>query len=170
MKQIFVLGLFILLLKPIHSRAAIIAPHQYVRNIIQEKNSLKIKKIKITKGQQILLEKFFPDYPQRINYQRKQSKLYKSAIAKMKEAKKFSRLSFQQSLTFEEQDALNYFNGDGPYKKHQDPATPPNLFDTRNSFLTKMRNKEMRQKFLKYYNENKHTFKKYYESKKDDDE
>lgn len=55
-------------------------------------------------------------------------------------------------LTKEEKSAIDYFNGKGIYKKWQDPQTPPNLLDTRKSFLKKMENKKMRDKFLECYN------------------
>jgi hypothetical protein len=53
-------------------------------------------------------------------------------------------------LTFQEQDAFDYFHGTGFYKDYQNPKTSPNIFDTRQSFLEKMQNFEMRTKFLNY--------------------
>jgi hypothetical protein len=55
-------------------------------------------------------------------------------------------------LTVPEKDALNYFNGTGSYKKYQNPKTLPNIFDTRQSFLLKMEDREVRENFLKTYN------------------
>ncbi len=55
-------------------------------------------------------------------------------------------------LIDEEKSAIDYFHGRGKYKKYQDPKTPPNLLDTRKTFLKKMEDKEMREKFLEYYN------------------
>jgi len=55
-------------------------------------------------------------------------------------------------LILQEQDAFDYFNGTGVYKNHQNPKTLPNIFDTRQSFLLKMEDREMRETFLKSYN------------------
>ena len=55
-------------------------------------------------------------------------------------------------LTKEERSAIDYFHGKGIYKKWQHFQTPPNLLDTRKSFLKKMENKKMRDKFLECYN------------------
>ena len=41
---------------------------------------------------------------------------------------------------------------EGIYKKYQDPKISPNLFDTRQTFLKKMEDQEMREKFLENYN------------------
>ena len=58
-------------------------------------------------------------------------------------------------LTPEEKDAFDYFRGTGFYQSHQDVTTPPNIFDTRDTFLKKMQNFEMRNKFLNTYNKRK---------------
>ena len=55
-------------------------------------------------------------------------------------------------LTEDEKDALDYFGGTGFYKYYQDLNTPPNRFDTREKFLNKMQDYEMRNNFLKAYN------------------
>ena len=55
-------------------------------------------------------------------------------------------------FTPQEQDAFDYFHGTGFYKDHQDLNTPPNRFDTRETFLNKMQDSEMRNNFLKAYN------------------
>ena len=58
--------------------------------------------------------------------------------------------------TKEEVDAINYFHGKGFYKYYQSLETPRNIFDTRWSFLLKVeKNKNMREKFLKSYNQRK---------------
>ena len=69
---------------------------------------------------------------------------------------------FQLSLVIEVftlitrlKDAFDYFNGTGFYTSHQDPKFMYNIYDTRKSFLVKMRNSEMRQKFLNSYNKQK---------------
>ena len=55
-------------------------------------------------------------------------------------------------LTHSEKDAFDYFNGTGFYKYHQNLNTPPNIYDTRQTFLKKMQNSETRNNFLKTYN------------------
>jgi hypothetical protein len=52
-------------------------------------------------------------------------------------------------LSTEEQDAINYFTGQGFYDSQQDVRTEPNIFDTRESFLFKMHNESNRNRFLK---------------------
>ena len=47
---------------------------------------------------------------------------------------------------------INYFHGTGIYAKFQDPEIPPNILDTRKTFLKKMENQDMREKFLETYN------------------
>lgn len=55
--------------------------------------------------------------------------------------------------TKEELDAMDYFNGTSFYSHYQSLETPPNIFDTRWSFLLKVeKNKNMRENFLKNYN------------------
>lgn len=49
-----------------------------------------------------------------------------------------------QLITFIEEDSS---------KKKQDPKTEPNIYDTRQTFLKKIINQEMRQKFLESYNQ-----------------
>mgnify|MGYP000709680287 CR=1 FL=1 len=82
------------------------------------------------------------------------AKLYQSGSNRIAEAKKI-RAERLVKLTPEEKDAFDYFNGMGFYKKHQNPKTSPNIYDTRRSFLLKMENLEMRDKFLKAYNRKK---------------
>jgi len=87
----------------------------------------------------ILLKNLFPDWPERIIYQKKQEKFYKSTQAKLQESRKI-RIPDKfvgKLLTVAEKDALDYFNGTEFYKKYQNPKTLPNIFDTRQSFLLK---------------------------------
>ena len=102
-----------------------------------------------------ILRKHFPDWGERMNYQEKQEKIYRSGLARMTEAK---RVGMEQTfkLTKKEQDAFDYFNGKNFYKEHQSIKTPPNIYDTRRSFLLKVeKNKDMRENFLKSYNRRK---------------
>ena len=55
-------------------------------------------------------------------------------------------------LTPQERDAFDYFHGTGFYKYYQNPKTLPNIFDTRQSFVVKMQDREMRTKFLDQFN------------------
>ena len=49
-------------------------------------------------------------------------------------------------------DAMDYFQGTGFYARQQDPKTKPNIFDTRQSFLLKMHDDQMRTDFLNSFN------------------
>jgi hypothetical protein len=100
-------------------------------------------------GKNILLEKLFPDWPERVDFQNKQQKFFESGRKKQIAAKRVRR---KIQLTPEEQDAFNYFSRTGFYKNYQSPKTSPNIFDTRESFLKKMNNREMRTNFLNSYN------------------
>jgi hypothetical protein len=53
-----------------------------------------------------MLKKHFPDWEERINYQKKQEKNYLSALNRIAEA---NRLRVKLKLTSQEQDALDYF-------------------------------------------------------------
>jgi hypothetical protein len=52
----------------------------------------------------------------------------------------------------EKQDAINYFQSTGFYKEQQNPKTKPNIFDIRQSFLMKLHDKKLRDKFLDSFN------------------
>ena len=73
-------------------------------------------------GRKILLKNLFPDWPERVAYQKEQEKFYKSALAKLRESRKLSILdkSAEKLLTVQEKDAWNYFNGTGFYKMSSD--------------------------------------------------
>ena len=60
-------------------------------------------------------------------------------------------LDKESYYTKEELDALNSFNGTGFYKQDQDPKVQPNIFDTRQTFLRKMHDPKMLEKFLDDY-------------------
>ena len=97
------------------------------------------------------MKKHFPNWEGRINYQEKQEKNYRAALNRIAEAK---RLRIKLKLPIHEQDALDYFNGEGSFYSHQQSLkTQYNIYDTRSSFLLKMeKNPEMREDFLKAYN------------------
>jgi hypothetical protein len=100
-----------------------------------------------------LLKRFFPDWEERVNYQNDRTKAWKSAHKKLKEAGRL-RLApsmYSSLLNQNEKDALDYFSGNGFYAYHQNPKVKPNIFDTRDSFLVKMQNPQMRDKFLSSY-------------------
>ena len=98
-----------------------------------------------------MLKKHFPDWEERITYQKKQEKNYRSALNRVTEANRLRVINL--TLTAQEQDALDYFNGESFYNYYQSLETLPNIYDTRWSFLLKVeKNWEMREKFLKSYN------------------
>ena len=88
-----------------------------------------------------MFRKHFPDWEERINYQKKQEKNYRSGLARVAETK---RLGVKFELTNQEQDAFDYINGENFYAYHQSLEIPPNIYDTRLSFLLKVeKNKNM---------------------------
>lgn len=97
------------------------------------------------------LERFFPDWEERIAYQEDREKVYKVAMIKRREALRL-RKKENFSRTKDEQDAIDYFLGRGFYELHQDPSVKPNIFDNRQSFLIKVHDKEIRRNFLKNFN------------------
>ena len=103
---------------------------------------------------QEMLAKHFPDFESRVSLEKRQAVIYQKAGKKIKE---YQRLcpqlnNYQEWLTAEEKLSIDYFHGTGIYAKLQDSKTPPNIFDTRKSFLKKMENQDMREKFLETYN------------------
>ena len=94
------------------------------------------------------MEQHFPDWNERMNYQKKQEKFYKSAIKRKKELKRLRVLDKKSYYTNEELDAMDYFQGTGFYAKQQDPKVKQNIFDTRQSFLLKMHDDKLRDEFL----------------------
>lgn len=86
--------------------------------------------------------------------QKQQAIIYPEAVKKLKASQNFSPFleNHEKWLTDEERFAIDYFHGEGIYKKYQDPKTPPKIFDTRQTFLKKMEDEEMREKFLESYN------------------
>lgn len=57
----------------------------------------------------------FPDWKERIYYQKKQEEFYKSAMKRKKEIKRIRLLYNKNYYTNEELDAMDYFNGTGFY-------------------------------------------------------
>jgi sRNA-binding regulator protein Hfq len=98
--------------------------------------------------------KHFPDFDSRVSLEKQQGIIYRKAVKKIKEYRRISPLldNYQKWLTDEEKSAINYFHGIGIYAKFQDPKITPNILDTRKTFLKKMENKDMREKFLEAYN------------------
>jgi len=83
------------------------------------------------------LEKRFPDWDKRMDYQEKQFEIYESAQAKKRESERTrSEKGWKfTDYTAEEQNAIHYMNGTGRFAKYRDPKTKPNIYDTRQSFL-----------------------------------
>jgi hypothetical protein len=98
------------------------------------------------------LEQHFPDWEERMNYQKKQEEFYKSAMRKKSELKRLRIKDNSKRYTKQELDAMDYFHGTGFYKKYQEPAMKPNIFDTRQSFLMKMHDDKLRDNFLDSFN------------------
>ena len=98
------------------------------------------------------LEQHFPDWENRMNYQKKQEKFYKSAMKKESELKRLRIKDTSKFYTKRELDAIDYFYGTGWYKKQQDPSMKPNVFDTRQSFLLKMHDQTRLIEFLDSFN------------------
>jgi len=98
--------------------------------------------------------KHFPDFESRASLEKQQAIIYQKAVKKIKEYQRISPLlnNYQKWLTAEEKSSIDYFHGTGIYAKFQDPKTPPNILDTRKTFLKKMENQDMREKFLETYN------------------
>ncbi len=114
---------------------------------------IKIKRKKIDPTFHRKLEQHFPDWDDRIAYQQKQEKFYKSAIRKKREIRRLRLQESDDLYTKEELDAINYFQGTGDfYRKRQDPKLKPNIFDTRQSFLVKMHDPILRKNFLNSFN------------------
>ena len=101
-----------------------------------------------------MLVKHFPDFDSRVSLEKQQAIIHQKAVKKIKEYQRISPLlnNYQKWLTDEEKSAINYFHGTGIYAKFQDPKIPPNILDTRKTFLKKMENQDMREKFLETYN------------------
>lgn len=98
------------------------------------------------------LEQCFPDWKERIDYQKKQEEFYKLAMKKRKELKKIKALDNKSYYTKEELDAMDYFNGTGFYQQYQDSEVKPNIFDTRQTFLLKMHDPVLRNNFSNSFN------------------
>lgn len=98
------------------------------------------------------LEQHFPDWEERMDYQKKQDEFYKSAMGRRKEIKRLGILDNTCYYTKEELDAIDYFQGSGFYTKQQDPKVKPNVFGTRQSLLLKMHDPILRENFLKNFN------------------
>jgi hypothetical protein len=111
------------------------------------------KKNNSSKIPKIILEKYFPDWDNRVNFQNHQFQFQflQSGRKKIQEADRLrlSDINKVKLLKPEEKDAFDYLNGTEVYKYHQDVTNPSNIFDTRDSFLAKMQNSEMRNNFLK---------------------
>lgn len=98
------------------------------------------------------LERHFPDWKERMDYQKRQEEIYKSAMRKRNEIKRLRLLENSDFYTKEELDAIAYFEGTGKYAEYQDLRTKPNIFDSRQSFLLKMHDESLRNEFLNSFN------------------
>lgn len=98
------------------------------------------------------LEQNFPDWPERMEYQKKQEKFLRSAMRRKREMLRLRMIQTPKTYTKEEEDAMDYFQGNGMYAEYQDEKKQYNIFDTRQSFLLKMHNDELRNRFLNNLN------------------
>jgi hypothetical protein len=114
------------------------------------KDSEKIKNFEPTFHRR--LEKYFPDWEERIAYKKSQTEFYKSAMRKKKEIIKLRMVDDLNFYSEKELDAINYFKGKSFYARCQDPSVAPNIYDTRQSFLLKMHDISFREKFLQSFN------------------
>ena len=97
------------------------------------------------------LEQEFPDWQDRINYQKNQEKVFQSVMKKQKKLTELGVRDHSKFYTKQELNSIDYFQGTGFYAKQQSLNVKPNIYDTRQSFLLKMHNKESREKFLKTF-------------------
>ena len=74
----------------------------------------------------------------------------KAQVISTKEASKFTRIKKEQEKlwTPEEKDAVGYKLGKSQYAYYQDPSTPPNIFDRRQTLLLKMQDWHVQEKYL----------------------
>jgi len=88
------------------------------------------KKDNPSKIPKIMLEKFFPDWTKRMNYQNQQFEVLQSGRKKIRIANKLGMNENQKLklLTPQEKDAVDYFAGTGFYKFYQDVRTPAQYF------------------------------------------
>lgn len=115
--------------------------------ILQVSRGGSIKPKNFDKNFHRILQNGFPDWEERMEYEKKQRDIYNSAQKKLK----MSPLGLSSSKKFfsaEEKDAIAYFEGTGFYQYHQKIEKRPNVFDTRETFLLKMHNQEIRDNFL----------------------
>lgn len=124
-------------------------------SINSDLNEIKNSSIIIRKNKkkfQRKLEKHFPDWDERMNYQKKQENFYKSAMKKQAELRRIKVMDKRNRYTKEELDAIDYFRGTGFYARQQDPKMKPNIYDTRQSLLLKMHDDQMRNDLLNSFN------------------
>lgn len=104
-----------------------------------------------------MLARYFPDWDARLSIENHQAIIYSKASKKLKAYKTLNPLlkNSEKLLTDEEKFAVDYFHGRGLCEKFQDPKMFPNVLNTRQTFLKKMENQEMREEFLESYNQQK---------------
>lgn len=102
-----------------------------------------------------ILQKGFPDWEGRMEYEKKQRDLSNSVQKKLKMSPlgiSSSKENLEKVFSPEEKDAIAYYQGKGVYQYYQKIEKPPNIFDTRETFLLKMHEKDTREKFLNALN------------------
>lgn len=139
---------------PIETSSQILAAETIARGGSNGKPFLQNKLRKKTKFNIVLhrrLEKHFPDFPSRVNYQKRQEQFYKSALKKKRQIERLKLIEKDSYYTSQELDAMAYFYGTGFYKNEQDSKQKPNIFDTRQTFLKKMHDPQVRRNFLENF-------------------
>ena len=103
------------------------------------------------------LDNTFPDWEERRAYEAIQAKFYASAMAKKQQFKQTMMKKdvrvYTDIWSKEELNAINYYQGTGVFQKYQNPNVKPNIYDTRKTFILKMRNQSMRLRFMRSYEE-----------------
>lgn len=97
-------------------------------------------------GMKILLENLFPDWSERVDYQKKQEKFLQSGRKKLREG---NRLRMKIKLTPQEQEAFDYFNGTGFSEKYQNPKTMEDP-EVRTTFLNSYNNRYKKENWFNY--------------------
>lgn len=117
----------------------------------QNKNNdnLLIRDIQMQEDFHRRLDKLFPDWKERLDYEKNQYKFYQSAMKKQEELNKRQLTNQKLYYTQPELTAMDYFNGVGFYEKQQNPHVKPNIFDTRETFIKKMHDSTERECFLR---------------------
>lgn len=154
---IFILNSYSLVTDPSENTVNSTPTHSNLTEIVLIKNpriSNRKNKKKFDLAFHRRMEKHFPDWSERMSYQKTREEFYKSAMKKQAELRRTGMMERPTRYTKDELDAVAYFEGTGFYSKVQDSEKNPKpcIYDTRQSFLIKMQDNEIRRNFLKSFN------------------